>query len=61
MTNWLNNLELSAVIPQIEGVEMTSTLWQGRLTLADALNDLRFPFTVAPSDRFPGFFEVRPK
>ncbi len=57
MPEWTNHLELSAVVPAVEGIQVLSDKWPHEVSLAQAISDPQWPFTTIESARFPGYLE----
>ena len=54
---WFNYVELSAVVPSVEGTRVIGDWCDGPVALEAAQEDPRWPFRVAPSARFEGYLE----
>jgi len=57
---WLNYLELSPIVPDTDGIEVISDLWDKPVPLREAQADARWPFQAAASTRFVGYLEFSP-
>lgn len=55
-TNWFNYVELKAVFPDVEGIEVVTERWSRPLQDARDMPD--WPFDIVPSMRFAGQLEL---
>ena len=61
MPEWTNGIELSAVVPSGDGIEVISDRWPHEVPLAQANADLQWPFIAIESSRYPGHLEFVPR
>jgi|GEM_PF-3587214 len=54
---WFNYVELSAVVPGVDGTRVIGDWWDTPVALETAQEDPRWPFRVGPSAGFGGYLE----